>query len=60
MGLVGRKAEGAGEAGFFSFFFYSGICFLFSFLFTLFDSNPNKPQIQISISNDYAPNKSEI
>ena len=31
MGLVGRKAEGAGEAGFFSFFFYSGICFPFSF-----------------------------
>jgi hypothetical protein len=31
MGLVGRKAEGAGGAGFFSFFFYSGICFLFSF-----------------------------
>jgi hypothetical protein len=30
------------------------------FLFTFFDSNPNKPQIQISISKDYAPNKSEI
>jgi hypothetical protein len=28
---MGRKAEGAGEVGFFSFFFYSGICFLFSF-----------------------------
>jgi hypothetical protein len=42
MGLMGRKAEGAGEAGFFSFFFYSGICFLFSFyLFYLI-------QIQIS------------
>ena len=31
MGLMGRKAEGAGKAGFFSFFFYSGICFPFSF-----------------------------
>jgi hypothetical protein len=31
MGLVGRKAEGAGGVGFFSFFFYSGICFPFSF-----------------------------
>jgi hypothetical protein len=31
MGLVGRKAEGGREAGFFSFSFYSGICFLFSF-----------------------------
>jgi hypothetical protein len=30
------------------------------FLFTLFDSNPNKPQIQISISKNYAPNKSRI
>jgi hypothetical protein len=31
MGLVGRKAEGAAGLGFFSFFFYSGICFPFSF-----------------------------
>jgi hypothetical protein len=60
MGQRGRKAEGAGKAGFFSFFFYSGICFPFFFLFTLFDSNPNKPQIQISISKNYAPNKSRI
>jgi hypothetical protein len=30
------------------------------FLFTLFDSNPNRPQIQISISKHYAPNKSRI
>jgi hypothetical protein len=60
MGLMGRKAEGAGEAGFFSFFFYSDICFLFSFLFALFDSNPNKPQFQISLSKNYAPNKSRI
>ena len=45
MGLVGRKAEGAGETGFFSFFFYSGICFLFSFyLFYL---------IQIQISHKF-------
>jgi hypothetical protein len=28
---LGRKAEGGGVVGFFSFFFYSGICFLFSF-----------------------------
>jgi hypothetical protein len=31
MGQMGQKAEGAGEAGFFPFFFYSGICFPFSF-----------------------------
>jgi hypothetical protein len=31
MGLMGRKAEGAGGVGFFPFFFYSGICFPFSF-----------------------------
>jgi hypothetical protein len=30
------------------------------FLFSLFDSNPNKPQIQIRLSKNYAPNKSEI
>jgi hypothetical protein len=30
------------------------------FLFTLFDSNPNKPQFQISLSKNYAPNKSRI
>jgi hypothetical protein len=28
---MGQKAEGAGDAGFFPFFFYSGICFPFSF-----------------------------
>ena len=32
-GRLGQKAEGAGKAGFFSFFFYFGICFLFSFYF---------------------------
>jgi hypothetical protein len=32
MGQMGRKAEGAGGGvGFFPFFFYSGICFPFSF-----------------------------
>jgi hypothetical protein len=30
------------------------------FLFTLFDSNPNKQQFQISLSKNYAPNKSRI
>jgi hypothetical protein len=30
MGQMGRKAEGAGDVGFFPFF-YSGICFPFSF-----------------------------
>jgi hypothetical protein len=45
MGLMGRKAEGAGEAGFFSFFFYSGICFLFSFYLVYL--------IQIQISHKF-------
>jgi hypothetical protein len=31
MGQMGRKAEGGGGAGFFPFFFYSSICFPFSF-----------------------------
>jgi hypothetical protein len=60
MGLVGRKAEGAGGVGFFSFFFLFWNLFSLFFLFTLFDSNSNKPQIQIGISNDYAPNQREI
>jgi hypothetical protein len=30
------------------------------FLFSLFDSNPNEPQIQIKLSKNYAPSKSEI
>jgi hypothetical protein len=59
-GGMGRKAEGAGEAGFFPFFLLFWLLFSLFFLFTLFDSNPNKPQIQISISKNYAPNKSRI
>jgi hypothetical protein len=30
------------------------------FLFTFFDSTPNKLQIQISLPKNYAPNKSRI
>jgi hypothetical protein len=45
MGLVGRKAEGAGGVGFFSFLFYSGICFPFSFYFLYL--------IQIQISHKF-------
>jgi hypothetical protein len=60
MGQMGRKAEGAGDVGFFPFSFILAFVFSLFFLFTLFDSNPNKPQIQISISKYYAPNKSEI
>jgi hypothetical protein len=59
-GPDGPKGRGGGGNGLLSFSFYSGICFPFFFLFTLFDSNPNKPQIQISISKNYAPNKSRI
>jgi hypothetical protein len=43
--LTGGPAEGAGEAGFFSFFFYSGICFLFSFYLLYL--------IQIQISHNF-------
>jgi hypothetical protein len=42
---MGRKAEGVGGVGFFSLFFYSGICFLFSF-YLLF-------LIQIKISHKF-------
>jgi hypothetical protein len=42
---MGQKAEGAGKAGFFSFFFYSGICFPFSFYFLYL--------IQIQISHNF-------
>jgi hypothetical protein len=59
-GPDGPKGRGGGGAGFFPFFFYSGICFPFSFLFALFDSNLNRPQIQISSSKYYAPSKSGI
>ena len=45
MGLVGRKAEGAAGLGFFSFSFYSGICFPFSFYFLYL--------IQIQISHKF-------
>ena len=45
LGRLGRKAEGGRVVGFFPFFFYSGICFLFSFyLFYL---------IQIQISHKF-------
>jgi hypothetical protein len=55
-----KRPRGAQGWASFPFFFYSGICFPFSFLFSLFDSNPNKPQIQIRLSKNYAPSKSEI
>ena len=45
MGLVGRKAEGAAGLGFFSFSFYSEICFPFSFYFLYL--------IQIQISHKF-------
>jgi hypothetical protein len=59
VGRLGRKAEGGRGMGFFPFSFIPAIVFPFSFLFTLFDSILNMPQIQISTSKYYAPNKSE-
>jgi hypothetical protein len=51
--------RGRGKRASFFFLLFWHLISLF-FLFTLFDSNPNKPQIQISISKNYAPNKSRI
>jgi hypothetical protein len=50
-----------GRRGWASFLF-PFILELFSlfFLFSLFDSNSNKPQIQIRLSKNYAPSKNEI
>jgi hypothetical protein len=59
-GPDGPKGRGGRGSGLLSFFFYSGICFPLFFLFTLFDSNLNRPQIQISTSKYYAPSKSGI
>jgi hypothetical protein len=59
-GPDGPKGRGGGGSGLLSFFFYSGICFPLFFLFTLFYSTLNRPQIQISTSKYYAPNKSGI
>jgi hypothetical protein len=69
---AGRRGARAGDgpswaerlrgAGKWASFLFSFILELFSlfFLFSLFDSNPNKPQIQIRLSKNYAPSKSEI
>ena len=54
-----ERLRGAGEWASFLFSFILELFSLF-FLFSLFDSNPNKPQIQIRLSKNYAPNKSEI
>jgi hypothetical protein len=59
-GPDGPKGRGGGGSGLLSFFFYSGICFPLFFLFTIFDSTLNRPQIQINTSKYYAPNKSGI
>jgi hypothetical protein len=59
MGQMGRKVEGAGGVGFFPFSFILAFVFPF-FLFTLFDSNLDRPQIQISTSKNYAPSKNGI
>jgi hypothetical protein len=56
---VGRKAEGAVEWASFPFLFILELFSLF-FLFSPIDSNPNEPQIQIKLSKNYAPSKSEI
>jgi hypothetical protein len=57
---VGRKAEGGGGVGPLSLFFLFWNCFPLFFLFSPIDSNPNEPQIQIKLSKNYAPSKSEI
>jgi hypothetical protein len=60
LGLMGRKAERAGVAGYFSFSFLLWNFLPLFFLFSPFDSNSNVPQIQIRPFENYAPNKSEI
>jgi hypothetical protein len=47
LSLMGRKAERRGVVGCFSFSFYSKFSIPFYFLFSLLNSNPTKPQIQI-------------
>jgi hypothetical protein len=59
-GPDGPKGRGGGGSRLLSFFLLFWHLLSLFFLFTLFDSNPNKPQIQISISKNYAPNKSRI
>jgi hypothetical protein len=59
-GLDGPKGRGGGGCGLLSFFLLFWHLFSLFFLFTLFDSNLNRPQIQISTSKYYAPNKSRI
>jgi hypothetical protein len=60
IGLAGPK--GRGGAGLWASFLFLLFWHLFSlfFLFTLFDSNPNEPQIQINTPKYYATTKSEI
>ena len=60
MGLMGRKAERAGEAGFFSFFFYSDICFLFSFYLLYLIQIQISHNFKLAFLKNYAPNKSRI
>jgi hypothetical protein len=59
-GPTGPKGRGGCGAGLLSSFLLFWNCFLFFFLFSLFDSNPKESQIQIRLSKNYAPNKSEI
>jgi hypothetical protein len=54
-----ERLRGAGVWASFLFFLLFQQLFSLFFLFTLFDSNLNRPQIQISTSKYYAPNKSE-
>jgi hypothetical protein len=42
-----ERLRGGGFLGFFCLFFYSEFLFPFLFLFSLLNSNPTKPQIQI-------------
>ena len=53
-----ERPRGAGVWASFLFLLFQQLFSLF-FLFTLFDSILNMPQIQISTSKYYAPNKSE-
>jgi hypothetical protein len=59
IGLAGPKGRGGQGCGLLFLFLLFWYLFSLFFLFTLFDSILNMPQIQISTSKYYAPNKSE-
>jgi hypothetical protein len=46
-GPLGPKGQGGGLSGFFGFSFYSEFLICFLLFFSLLNSNPTKPQIQI-------------